>query len=109
MNTNEIVCWDKTMKGISMKGDNNKDVLLTESLPKYRKPVIDYCTILQYGASDRYDNLNDLRSMMGRLAYGRRRNERKEDSLSTEEGQLTISISFNQSIFKSKLTHVFTN
>ena len=46
---------------------------------------------------------------MRRLAYGRRRNERKEDSSSKEEGQLTISISFNQSIFKRKLTHVFTN
>ena len=33
------------MKGISMKGGNNKDFLSTESLPKYREPVIDYCTI----------------------------------------------------------------
>ena len=45
MDTNEIVRWDKTMKRISMKGGNNKDVLLIESLPKYREPVIDYCTI----------------------------------------------------------------
>ena len=91
------------------EGGNNKDALSTESLPKYREPVIDYCTILQYGASDRYDNLNDLRSVMHRLAYRRRRNERKEDSSSKEEGQLTILISFNQSIFKRKLTHVFMN
>ena len=90
------------------EGGNNKDALLTKSLPKYREPVIDYCMILQYGASDRYDNLNDIRSMMCRLAYGRRRNERKKDS-SSKEGQLTISISFNQSIFKRKLTHVLTN
>ena len=46
--------------------------------------------------------------MMRRLAYGRRKNERK-DLLSKEQGQLTISISFNQSIFKRKLTHVFMN
>ena len=43
---------------------------------------------------------------MHRLAYGRRKNGRKEDS-SSKEGQLTISLSFNQSIFKWKLTHVF--
>ena len=95
MNTNEIVHWDKTMKGISMKG-NNKDALSTKSLPKYREPIIDYCTILQYGASDRYDNLNDLRSMMHRLAYGRRKNGRKEDS---SKGQLTILISFIIRVF----------
>ena len=46
---------------------------------------------------------------MRRLAYGRRKNKRKEDLSSKEQGQLTISISFDQSIFKRKLTHVVTN
>ena len=48
----EIIRWDKTMKGISMKG--NRDLFTHQSLLKYRNPVIDYCCILQYGSKHHY-------------------------------------------------------
>ena len=44
--TGQIVKWDKTMKGISMKG--NTDLLLPRNLHLYRNPVLDFCSILQY-------------------------------------------------------------
>ena len=56
--TGEIVRWDKTMKGISLKG--NKGALAMSSLPKYRNLVIYYCTVLQYGNVESYSNVLDL-------------------------------------------------
>ena len=45
--TGKVVCWDKTMKGISMK--RNFNLFSIKSLPLYRNPVLDFCSILQYG------------------------------------------------------------
>ena len=56
--TGEIVRWDKTRKGISLKG--NKGALAMSSLPKYQNPVIYYCTVLQYGNVESYSNVLDL-------------------------------------------------
>ena len=97
----KVVRWDKTMKGISMKG--NMDLLSIKSLPLYRNPVIDFCCILQYGSNELYRNLNEVHSMMHILAHHR----------STDNGRLlnkqilNVAISFNQSVFKRKLAHVF--
>ena len=63
----EIVKWDKTMKGISVKGI--RDLFTHQSLSKYRNPVIDYCCILQYGSKHRYRNLNEVHSMMQILEH----------------------------------------
>ena len=99
----EIVRWDKTMKGISMKG--NRDLFTHQSLSKYRNPVINYCCILQYGSKHRYRNLNEVRSIM-RILEHRRKNDNNKLPI---QQQLSVSIRFNQNVFKCKLTQVFTN
>ena len=55
----KVVRWDKTMKGISMKG--NVDLLSIKSIPLYRNPVIDFCSILQYGSEKSYQELSEIR------------------------------------------------
>ena len=106
VNTKEIVRWDKTMKGISMKG--NHDLFTHQSLSKYRDPLINYCCILQYGSMHRYQNLNEVHSMMRVLAHHRKNNG--SSSIQQQQQQpMSISIRFNLNIFKCKLTHVFTN
>ena len=42
--TSQIVKWDKTMKGISVKG--NANFFLSRNLHLYRNPVLDFCSIL---------------------------------------------------------------
>ena len=54
----KIEKWDKTMKGISLKG--NQDMFTEESLPKYRNPVFDYCSVLQYGSENHFNTLNEV-------------------------------------------------
>ena len=44
--TGHVVCWDKTMKGVSLSG--NRSMLTTDKISMYRNPVIDYCSILQF-------------------------------------------------------------
>ena len=56
----KIVQWDKM--GISIKG--NVDLLSTKSIPLYRNPVIDFCSILQYGSENSYSELAEVRAMM---------------------------------------------
>ena len=107
VNTKEIVRWDKTMKGISVKG--NHDLFMHQSLSKYRDPVIDYCCILQYDSRHRYRNLNEVRSMMRVLAHHRKNNGSSSIQQQQQQQPMSISIRFNQNIFKRKLTHVFTN
>ena len=43
----KVVKWEKTMKGISLKG--NSDMFSNDKIPLYRNPVLDFCCILQYG------------------------------------------------------------
>ena len=62
----KVVRWDKTMKGISMKG--NVDLLSIKSILLYRNLVIDFCSILQYGSEKSYQELSKIRSMMYVLA-----------------------------------------
>ena len=68
----KIEKWDETMKGISLKG--NQDMFTEESLPKYRNPVLDYCSVLQYGSENRFNTLNEVRSMMHVLSKNRETN-----------------------------------
>ena len=89
VNTRKIVRWDKTMKGISVKG--NVDWLSMKSLHLYRNPVIDFCCILQYGSKKLYRDLNEVRSMMNVLAH-RRKKGGKDMILNN---QLNVSILFN--------------
>ena len=89
-----MVLWDKTMKGISMKG--NHDSFSVQNLSKYRNPIMNYCTTLQYGDKDCHDNLIELRSAMRLLTCNRGGND--EEMMISDE--MNISITFNQNIFK---------
>ena len=96
-----IMKWMKMMKGISMKG--NVDMFSGDKLHVYRNPMIDFCSILQYGSSNEFLNMTDIRAKMLELrclldGHGR--------DLSCE---MSVSITFNQNVFKGKLSHVFTN
>ena len=53
-----------------------------------------------------YRNLNEVCSMMRVLAHRRKNNG---DGGSSIQQHMSISIRFNQNIFKRKLTRVFTN
>ena len=53
-----VVKWNKTMKGISLHGNVTK--FLTNKLPLYRNPVLDFCCVLQYGSSVRFSNMKEV-------------------------------------------------
>ena len=99
----KIIRWDKTMKGISIKG--NVDLLSTKSIPLYRNPVIDLCSILQFGSENSYSELAKVHAMMYVLACNRSKKTGKKTRLK----QLNVNILFNQNVFKRKLTHMFMN
>ena len=103
--TGKIICWDKTMKGISMKGNSN--LFSMESLPLYRNPVLDFCSILQYDSEDVFCTLSDVRSMMIHLENSRKGVVGKR---SKSKDHLSISLRFNQSLFNSFSTRlIFLN
>ena len=79
--TGKIVRWDKTMKGISMKGNSN--LFSMKSLPLCRNPVLD---------------LRDVRSMMIHLQNNRKGVVGKR---SKSKDHLSISLRFNQSLLNS--------
>ena len=99
----KIEKWDKTMKGICLKG--NQDMFTKGSLPKYRNPVLDYCSVLQYGLENHFNTLNEVQSMMRVLSKNR---ETNGVSLNNSE-DMSISIRFNQNVFKRKISHIFTD
>ena len=90
------------MKGISMK--SNVDLLLIKSIPLHRNPVIDFCSILQYASEKSYQELSEICAMMYVLANNRNKRKNKNVRMSK---QLNVNISFNQNVFKRKLTHIF--
>ena len=92
------------MKGISMKGNSN--LFSTKSLPLYRNPILDFCSILQYGSEDLFCTLSDMRSIMIRLANNQKGVVGKR---SKSKDHLTICVTFDQSLFKRKLSHVLTD
>ena len=75
------------------------------SLPKYHNPVMDYCSVLQYGSENRFNTLNEVRLMMRVLSKNRETNG--VSSNSSED--MSISIHFNQNVFKCKISHIFTD
>ena len=93
----KIVRWDKMMKGISMKG--NVDLLSIKSIPLYRNPVIDFCSILQYDSEKSYQELSEICAMMYELANNRNKRKNKNVRMSSSK-QLNVNISFNQNSFK---------
>ena len=96
-----IVRWMKMIKGISMKA--NVDMLSGDKLLMYRNPMIDFCSILQYGSSNEFLNMTDIRAKMLELRCLRDGCGRHLSC------GMSVSIMFNQNVFKRKLSHVFTN
>ena len=107
----KVVCWHKTMKGISMK--RNSNLFSIKSLPLYRNPVLAFCSILQYGSEHSYSNFHDVKLMMISLVHERQKkwDKRKGTIIphQLKQGSLNINITFSQSLFKRKLTHIFMN
>ena len=64
-NSGEVVKWSKTMKGISLKG--NLDMFSNDKIPLYRKPVLDFCCVLQYGSKMKYTSMREIWDTMQSL------------------------------------------
>ena len=83
------------------------------SLPLYENPVLDFCSILQHGSEHSYSNLHDVRLMIISLVHECQKKWKKRKGTiiphQLKQGCLNISITFNQSLFKRKLTHIFMN
>ena len=100
--TGKMVKWLKTMKGISMKG--NFGMFSSDKLPMYRNPVIDFCSVLQYGSANAFSSIDDIRVKM--LDLKKARCQKSKEAVK-QSGAMTVSITFSQNVFKRKLSHVF--
>ena len=54
----EVVKWNKAMKGISLHGDPSR--FSSNKLHLYRKPVIDFCCVLQYGNKFKFQTMDEV-------------------------------------------------
>ena len=45
-----------------MKG--NVGMFSSDKLPMYRNPIIDFCSILQYGSENAFSSIDDVRAKM---------------------------------------------
>ena len=68
-NTHHVIQWVKTMKGISLKG--NADMFSIDKISLYRNPITDFCCILQYGSSWRYETMVEIWNMKLKLKCAR--------------------------------------
>ena len=53
-----VVKWEKTMKGISLK--ENLDMLALSKVHLYQNPVLDFCSILQFGNKSLYNSIDEV-------------------------------------------------
>ena len=61
----EVVKWNKTMKGISLHGDQSR--FSSDKLHLYRNPVIDFCYVLQYGNKFKFQTMDQVWHVMYHL------------------------------------------
>ena len=96
-----VVKWDKTMKGISLRGNITK--FSTDKLPLYRNPVLEFCCVLQDGSSVRFSNMKEVWDAMHVLKCKRMGVDCRSSST------ISVPITLSQSIFKRELAKVFTD
>ena len=101
IDTRRVVKWVKTMKGISLRGTS--DMFLTNKIPLYRNPALDFCCILQYGSDQKYGSMAEIWEAMLRLKCARCAQE------SDLQSPMSVAIMFDQTIFRRELMYVFTD
>ena len=97
--TGKVVRCEKMMKGISLKG--NVEMFSMDKIPLYWNPIIDFCSILQFGNPSSFLSMLAVREKM--LEFKRRQKNCKE------HGSMTVNILLNQTVFKRNLSNVFTD
>ena len=65
----EVVKWNKTMKGISLRGDPSR--FSSNKLHLYRNPVIDFCCVLQHGNKFKFQTMDQVWRAMYDLKHKR--------------------------------------
>ena len=63
----EVVKWNKTMKGVSLRGDPSR--FSDNKLHLYRNPVIDFCCVLQYGNKFKFQTMDQVWCAMYNLKH----------------------------------------
>ena len=101
----EVVKWNKTMKGISLRGDPFR--FLSNKLHLYRNLVIDFCYVLQYGNEFKFQPMDQVCHAMYDLKH-------KQSKVTTNGDQqpstmISIIITLDQHVFKRELAKVFTD
>ena len=79
------------------------DMFLTDKIPLYRNPVLDFCCILQYGSDRKYGSMAEIWEAMLRLKCAQCAQE------SDLQSPMSVAIMFDQTIFKRELMYVFTD
>ena len=97
--TGKVVRWEKTMKGMSLKG--NVEMFPVDKISLCCNPVIDFCSNLQFGNPSSFSSMLAVREKM--LEFKRRCKNCKE------HGSMTVNVSLNQTVFKRNLSNVFTD
>ena len=100
----EVVKWNKTMKGISLRGDPSR--FSSNKLHLYRNPVIDFCCVLQYGNKFKFQTMDEVWRAMYDLKH-----KQSKDTNGNQQPSTTISIviTLDQHVFKRELAKVFTD
>ena len=101
----EVVKWNKTMKGISLRGDPSG--FSSDKLHLYKNPVIDFCCVLQYGNKFKFQTMDKVWHAMYDL-------ECKWSKVTTNGNQqspttISVVITLDQHVFKRELAKVFTD
>ena len=92
----EVVKWNKTMKGISLRGDPSR--FSSDKLCLYKNPVIDFCCVLQYGNKFKFQTMDEVWHAMYDLKC-------KRSKVTTNGNQqpsttISVAITLDQHVFK---------
>ena len=99
----KVVKWNKTMKGISLRGDPSR--FSSNKLHLYRNPVIDFCCVLQYGNKFKFQTMDQVWHAM----YELKRKRSKTTMNGNPSTTINVVITLDQQVFKRELAKVFTN
>ena len=90
----KVVKWNKTMKGISLRGDPSR--FSSDKLHLYRNPVIDFCCVLQYGNKFKFQTMDQV----WRAMYDLKRKRSKTTTNGDPSTTISVIITLDQQVFK---------
>ena len=102
----EVVKWNKTMKGISLRGDTSR--FSSDKLHLYRNPVIDFCCVLQYGNKFKFQTMDKVWHAMYDLKL-KRSNKVTTNGTEQPSTMISVVITLDQQVFKRELAKLFTD